>query len=303
MRVELRPYASTLLWPEHSDARLDVAPHAAAECSIVVRDGGRWYDLMDSDDAEPRWTTIANIAGVIPRGAFLPRSRGLEIARSAVTDGPVTLRAAHQWRPVPSWVVDRCDYLVRDIVEALVDDAHAEIMSIVRREPTVEHPSAGVRRLAYLLGVHNQAMANGLDAALVELPPEWWYEAVGACDGLGLADVAALLRRLDPDEPDFELSNELHAEYDRLTASGELARRRRDRLGVAAPGRGRAGGVRRARRASTSTGAIRRAHADRIRRLPQQCGRARVRTDKVTTAPTVADYARCRPQTVKVTSS
>jgi hypothetical protein len=198
-----------------------VAPHAAAECSIVVRDGGRWYDLMDSDDAEPRWTTIANIAGVIPRGAFLPRSRGLEIARSAVTDGPVALRAAHQWRPVPSWVVDRGDYQVRDIVEALVDDAHAEIMSIVRRESMVQHPPAGVRRLAYLLGVHNKAMADGLDAALEELPPDWWYEAIAACDELGLADVAALLRRLDPDEPDFELSDELFAEYDRLTASRE----------------------------------------------------------------------------------
>jgi hypothetical protein len=38
MRVELRPYAATLRWPEHPEARLDVAPHAAAEeCSIVLR--------------------------------------------------------------------------------------------------------------------------------------------------------------------------------------------------------------------------------------------------------------------------
>ena len=35
--------------------------------------------------------------------------------------------------------------------------------------------------------------ANGLDA-LGDLPTGWWYEAVNACDDLGLTDLATLLR-------------------------------------------------------------------------------------------------------------
>ncbi|MBU2669271.1 hypothetical protein KOI35_37745 [Actinoplanes bogorensis] len=96
MRVELRTYSATLSWPDGPDARFDVTPHGATECSIALRDGGRWYDLMGFDDRRPRWTTVANLAGVIPSGAFLPRSRGLEIVRTAAADGPGALRAAHE---------------------------------------------------------------------------------------------------------------------------------------------------------------------------------------------------------------
>jgi hypothetical protein len=172
---------------------------------------------MASDDLEPHWTTIANIAGVIPRGALLSRHRGLEIARIAANDGPAALRAAYSWRPVPSWVADRGLYLVRDTAEALLDHAGDELMRIVRHEAEAVRPPAGMRRLAYLLGVHNKAMGSGLGAALADLPAAWWGEAINACDELGLADVAALLRRLDPEEPDFELTNALYGEYIRLT--------------------------------------------------------------------------------------
>jgi hypothetical protein len=220
MRVELRPYAATLSWPDDPDVRLDVTPHGAAECSIALRDGDRWYDLMAFDDREPHWTTIANIAGVIPRGALLPRSRSLEIARIAATDGPGALRAAHDWRPVPSWVADRGEFLVRDIAEALLDQAGDELMRIVRHEDRARHLPAGVRRLAYLLGVHNEAMSSGLGSALTDTPAEWWGEAISACDELGLTDVAALLRRLDPKEPDFGLTIGLYSEYIRLTSVG-----------------------------------------------------------------------------------
>ncbi|WP_327004555.1 hypothetical protein OHA72_57610 [Dactylosporangium sp. NBC_01737] len=200
--------------------RVDVTPHGAAACSIALRVGDRWYDLMAFNDREPQWTTIANIAGVIPRGGLLPRSRGLEIARTAATDGPEALRTAHSWRPVPSWVADRGEYLVRDIAEALLDQAGDEFMTIAGHADRTSHPPAGVQRLAYLLGFHNEAMSSGLGSALTETPAESWGEAINACDDLGLTDVAGLLRRLDPGEPDLGLTTGMDSEYIQLTMVG-----------------------------------------------------------------------------------
>jgi hypothetical protein len=221
VRVTLRSYSATLSWPVDPSVRVDVTPHGAAECSIALRDGDRWYDLMAFDDREPQWTTIANIAGVMPRGALLPRSHGLRIARTAVTDGLDALRTAHSWHPVPSWVADRGEYLVRDIAEALLDRAGDEYMAIAGYSASTSHPPAGVRRLAHLTGFHNEAMSSGLGSALTETPPESWGEAINACEELGLTDVAALLRRLDPSEPDLGLTTGIYSEYLHLTmASG-----------------------------------------------------------------------------------
>lgn len=220
MLVDLRSYSATLRWPEHPEARVDLAPHGVAECTVTLRDGGRWHDLMDSDDTEPRWTTVANITAIVPRGAFLPRERGLEIVRAAAAGGPDVLRATHRWRPVPAWVADRGEHLLRDPVDALFEVAFDEGMRIVTNAPQTVPLPPRVRTLACLLAVHNEAMANGLGQAL-ELWARQWGEAVTACDELGLTDVAAMLRRLGRESADVELTDEVYFEYIRLTTPGE----------------------------------------------------------------------------------
>ncbi|MBU2669270.1 hypothetical protein KOI35_37740 [Actinoplanes bogorensis] len=110
---------------------------------------------------------------------------------------------------------DRDSYLVRDIAEALLDRAGDELVRMGSG-----HVPAGVRRLACLLGVHNEAMSSGLGAALTDTSAQRWGEAIRACDELGLSDVAALLRRLDPQQPDVDLTVGLQGEYFRLTSAG-----------------------------------------------------------------------------------
>ncbi len=213
-RVALQVNAATLTWP---DARLDVTPHGAAECSIALREGGRWHDLMAADDPRPHWTTIATIAGVVPRGALLPRAAAWRSPRTAVAGGPAALRAAHAWRPVPAWVSDRDAFLVRDVAEALLDHAGAELMRIVSHEDTPGAVPPGVRRLAYLTGVHDGTMSSGF----TDSPPDWWPRAADAWADLGRPDVAALLRRLDPDAPGCGITAGMDSEYLHLTFTGE----------------------------------------------------------------------------------
>ncbi|GGN62108.1 hypothetical protein GCM10010112_19930 [Actinoplanes lobatus] len=177
----------------------------AERCHVQLRDGGRWFDLAESDAAGETAIRQANIPGTVPAAAVLPRSRGLDVLTAA--DVPALC-----WRPVPDWVVDRGGYLLRDVVEAMWDRA-----GDLHLDGAPETAPRGLRHLSYLVGFHAGVMGDGLDWVLDVHTPEQLGAAAEAAAYLGLNSLAELIGRLAASGRDFELAHTLTPAYYALT--------------------------------------------------------------------------------------
>jgi hypothetical protein len=187
----------------------------AEHCHVELRYDGRWYDLIESDVLGEVDVCLANIPGTVPRASVVPRGVGLEVLRAA---GDLSqMRAAHTWRPVPAWVVDRGEYLLRDIVEALWDRAGELHMRIRFAGVSGEDAPVGLRHLSHLAGFHADAMANGLDWVVDVHTKVQLEAAAAAADYLGLDQIAALISQLAAAGHDFELAQELSEVYWRIS--------------------------------------------------------------------------------------
>ncbi|MEU0558768.1 hypothetical protein [Dactylosporangium sp. NPDC006015] len=168
----------------------------ADHCQVALLDGGRWHDLVDSDDSTLAWVSLTGTPGVVPLASILPCRFAVD-ALETVTIGAGfdQLRATRRWRPAPAWVGDRRGYLLRDLVEVLWDAAG----SLPVDEPAAAAGPLGLRHLALLRRLHDRAMGGGLDAVLAEFPPDRLDAAARAADYLGLPDLRAVLRDADDD--------------------------------------------------------------------------------------------------------
>lgn len=194
-------------------------------CRVELRDGGRWLDLVESDAtgeyvAGEADVLTACIPGTVPRAAVLPRARGLEVLRVA---GDVErLHSAYAWRPVPHWVVDRGDYLLRDVVEALTERAADLYMGVRFRGQSDAGEPVGLRHLAHLWTFHCATMGGGFGWVLGEYTDPALQAAGAAATYLKLDDIADLISRLAAADRDSDFAETvLNPIYWQLSDSGD----------------------------------------------------------------------------------
>ncbi|MGI5183768.1 hypothetical protein ACQEVZ_46695 [Dactylosporangium sp. CA-152071] len=168
----------------------------ANHCQVALLDGGRWHDLVDSDEPGLAWVSLTGIPGVVPSASVLPCRFAVD-ALETVTIGAGFdhLRASRRWRVAPAWVDDRRGYLLRDLVEVLWDAAGALPVD----EPAAAAGPVGLRHLARVQRLHNRAMGGGLGAVLAEFPPDRFDAAVRGFAYLGMTDLREVLRDADDD--------------------------------------------------------------------------------------------------------
>ncbi|MFF5229475.1 hypothetical protein [Dactylosporangium sp. NPDC000521] len=179
----------------------------ADHCQVALLDGGRWHDLVDSDDPTLAWVSLTGTPGVVPLASILPCRFAVD-ALETVTIGAGFdhLRATRRWRPAPAWVDDRDGVLLRDLVEVLWNTAGDLWLRVAVEGPAADHGPIGLRHLARMHGLHSRAMAGGLGSVSADFPPDWIDAAVRAGDYLGLTGLRAVLRDADD------------AAYDRLAS-------------------------------------------------------------------------------------
>ncbi|GAA2626088.1 hypothetical protein [Paractinoplanes durhamensis] len=189
-------------------------------CRVELRDGGRWHDLVASDATGEAGVTTACIPGTVPLAAVLPRAYGLDVLRMA-GDGE-RLRAAYHWRPVPHWVVDRGDYLLRDIVEAMTERAGDLYMRVKFDGGSDADAPVGLRHLAHLWAFHNATMSGGFGWVLDEYSGSELQAAAAAAAYLELEDIADLVRRLaTADRDSGSAETVLNPVYWRVSDTGD----------------------------------------------------------------------------------
>ncbi|GIE78315.1 hypothetical protein Aph02nite_42650 [Actinoplanes philippinensis] len=171
-------------------------------CQVVRREGGRWYDLIDSDAAGDVEVLLGGWPSLVPAASVVHRDRGLELLR---TTGDL---AGCTWRPVPAWVVDRGSSLMRDVVDAHWEQAVDLHWDMMFDDEPGDGVSPGLRGLAWLSGIHNKTMADGLHDAVEAHTPEQLDEAVAFATRVGLHEIAALITFARTAEPSDEHSEQ-----------------------------------------------------------------------------------------------
>ncbi|MET7426243.1 hypothetical protein [Dactylosporangium sp. NPDC005555] len=185
----------------------------ANHCQVALLDGGRWHDLVDSDEPGWSWVSLTGMAGVVPRASILPCRHAIDALETVTSGGGFDhLRATRRWRPAQAWVDHRRGYLLRDLMEVLWDASGDLWLRIAAEGPAADTGPAGVRHLARVLGVHNRAMGGGAGAVLDEFPPDWLDAAVRGADYLDLTELSALLRGVHADPDAMENATENAAE-------------------------------------------------------------------------------------------
>ncbi|MBO3744203.1 hypothetical protein [Actinoplanes flavus] len=194
-------------------------------CRVELGKRGVWHDLVESDAtggyvSGEAYLRTACISGTVPRAAVLPRARGLEVLRTI--DDVERLHTAYTWRTVPHWVVDRGNYLLRDIVEALAERAADLYVSVrFRGQPDADEP-VGLRHLAHLWTFHAATMSSGFGWVLEEYTDSALQAAGAAATYLKLDDIADLISRLSATDRDSGFAETvLNPIYWRLSDSGD----------------------------------------------------------------------------------
>lgn len=163
-------------------------------CHVARRSGGQWFDLIASDAPGDVEIIQGAVPATVPAASLTPRDRGLELLQET---GDRTGR----WRPVPEWVIHDDFYPDRDFAEAHWQRAVDLSFDLRFGDESGDDLTPGLRGLAWLCGIHNATMANGLNDALEGHTPEQVTEAVELATRIGLHDIAALITTARTAEP------------------------------------------------------------------------------------------------------
>jgi hypothetical protein len=187
------------------DRRSDALPYAATIVSIISDDRCvvvLCTQLLDQFLVQPGvdgdvTVTMQGARVSVPRGAVLPRRRGLEVLRGV---GDLErLRAANAWRKVPHWRDDPLYERLGDLVEDVMDAAFELVLADPEGDP------AGLRHFGNLMLLHNEVMSGGVGKARLDRTMQFAEAAAAGADYFGLPDLAAVVRRIHTDsDPDYE---------------------------------------------------------------------------------------------------
>jgi hypothetical protein len=166
-------------------------------CLAVLRTQGLDQFLVQPGVDGDVTVTMQGARVAVPRGAVLPRGRGLEVLQGV---GDLErLRAANAWRKVPNWRDNPLHERLGDLVEDLMDTAFELVMVNPEGDP------AGLRHLGNLMLLHNTVMSGGVGKARLDRSPQFAEAAAAGADYLCLTDLAAVIRRIHTDsDPDYE---------------------------------------------------------------------------------------------------